>query len=499
MRVLEKIKGFKKNRDLNNIIFSLMAYVIIPFGTIISTPILIKYLGLEDYGYWILINSIIAIMGISNFGLGNSIIKFGSKYIKLNESTKYKDLISTTLFMTLVISVALVLISIVMDLFFVNILDEFKEINTPFTLITVIVSLKIISGIFSSIIMSYQRYDITNKINIIVNLILIFISTLIAVYSSKLEYLITVLLCVTIISLVVHYFKARQILGGIQITLRFEKTVFKSILSFGGFSWLQSIISIVYNQVDKIIVSVMLGPQMLGVYTACLQIALKIHEIPTAAGAFLFPKFSESLEEGSSAYKKLYINASILLLLFLFIFSFPLFIFAEEILELWIDEEFSNSYSQLLKALIVSISSGTLFVIPFYFLNGLGYVRLNTTVNGALSIVSVISTIILIPYLDILGAAYGRLMGLPIIIFIIIYIIENKILKEAISLKIFSFLIIWEAFFIIPIYMLERYLKYNSVYAFISIVFIIIGIHCIYSIPVFKLIKKRFKYETKSK
>ncbi|URT70593.1 oligosaccharide flippase family protein [Cytobacillus firmus] len=497
MQLLIKINKFKKNRDISNILYSLLAYLIIPLGTIISTPILIKYLGLENYGYWILINSIIAIMGVSNFGLGNSIIKFGSKYIKVNQDDIFKDIISTTLFLSLVISLALILLSIVLDLFFYNLISTIIKLNIPFTIVTLIVSLKIVSGIFSSIIMAYQRYDITNKINIFFNLVLILFSTCMAVLTSKIEDLVIVLLITTAISSIFFFRKAKQILNRTSISIKFKKDAFKDIIHFGAFSWLQTIISIIYNQIDKIIVSILLGPQMLGVYTACLQIALKIHEIPTAAGAFLFPKFSESSEEGRNSYTKLYINASIILLLFIFLIGFSLFTFSSDILKIWIDEGFSKKYGHLLKVLIVSISCGTLFVVPFYLLNGLGYVKLNTLVNGLLSLVSVLSTLVLIPSFDLLGAAYGRLLGLPIIIYIIFYVVEYKLLKISIYPRIFLKVSFLEVIFLVPTLILYNFISSSSTFFTILMFILIVVFHALYSIPVFKFVKKRFFYDGK--
>ena len=62
--------------DYKNTFFNILNFLASPIAMFFAIPIFISYLGIEKFGIWILINSIIGSLRFIDAGLGNSIIKF---------------------------------------------------------------------------------------------------------------------------------------------------------------------------------------------------------------------------------------------------------------------------------------------------------------------------------------------------------------------------------------------------------------------------------------
>lgn len=102
------------------------------------------------------------------------------------------------------------------------------------------------------------------------------------------------------------------------------------------------------------------------------------------------------------------------------------YIFSEKILSIWIGYEFATMHSGLFKLLILPVSISALGVIPYYYLNGTGHVKLNTVISLLSSISIIITYCIIIPYTGINGAAYGRYVGIPLVIYTFYFIVKNQ-------------------------------------------------------------------------
>lgn len=440
INIKTRLKKAIKTRDFKNISYSFLSYLILPVITIISTPLLIANLGLANYGYWILINSVIGILGITNFGLGNTIVKYGSKYIADRNENEFQKLISFGLFISCIIALIVTASTFYLGkslaIFLTAGSQEFPEVVISlFQLTGLVISIKIVGGIFSAIILSYQRYDVVSKINIIVNFISTLVITFLAIYTNEIKNLIYVLVLSNILALVIFYFYAKKKHSIIKLDLRIEKNLFKEWGAYSLYAWLQVIISAVYTQFDKILVSSLLGPQALGIYSACLQLAVKIHELFTSASGYLFPKFSDFYEKSQNdKLVKTYYNATILLSIGVLSIGLPLFVFAEFILSVWINPEFGFENYKLLQYLTIASVAGTYFIIPFHLLNAIGKIKLNTNINFILALINFLGSLFLIPYFELIGASFGRLLGFPVIMISIFYI-EKKIMNISTSIK----------------------------------------------------------------
>ena len=74
---------------------ALLSYVSLGLSSIISilyTPIMLALLGQSEYGLFNLSNSIIGYLGVLDFGLGNAVVRYTSKYRALEDKDGEQNL-----------------------------------------------------------------------------------------------------------------------------------------------------------------------------------------------------------------------------------------------------------------------------------------------------------------------------------------------------------------------------------------------------------------------
>lgn len=426
MKLLNKLQSLKKNGDFKNVLYSLSSYFVSPIVIIVTTPILLKTLGSSDYGIWVLINSLINVLGISNFGLGNAFIKLGSEYASDEDDPRFGQMFSVSFTLSVILAVVMNVLALALDttlfpLFFGH--SSLDSILPVIHLVGGVVGLRIINSVISGSYMAKQRYDINSKVNIAYNLITSILFTILAVLYKDIKMLVVFLFISSILLLIINAFIAKKVNSNIQYRIRFSKSVFVRIFKYGVFSWFQMIISALNNQADKIIIGALLGSHVLGYYSVCMQLAMKIHEIPAAASAFLFAKFS-ALYEGKKVkeIRKIYFRAFLFKSIFIIISSSIAVVFAYPILSVWIDPGFASEHAFLFRVLIISVAIGAFNVIPNYCLNGTNYIKLNTVLSMSTSIAIFSSIFVLTPYYGDLSTGMSRLIGIPLVIFSIVYV-----------------------------------------------------------------------------
>lgn len=422
-----RLAGLRRNRDFNNVIYSLLSYCITPVVLFISTPLLLKYLGDQQYGLWILIQSVLNVLAVSNFGLGNALIKLGSE---CESEEGFNALFRVTLTLAVLLALSAMTVLLLFGTYIFPLLVHTEGLATVLSvsyLLSGIIGVRIINGILSGAYMAKQRYDLNSKVNIVFNLVSSIGFTVLAVVYGDLHVLVQWLFLFTVLLVAGNSIVTRKALPGLRFAPYFERSSFRKLFHYGIYSWGQMLISTLNAQMDKLIIGGILGAKVLGYYTVCMQVVVKIHEIPAAAGGYLLPKFS-SLSKGGDRgeIRRTYHQSLLIAVSFVGAAGVAAYALARPILSIWISPEFAEAHAALFQILVLSVSLGALGVVPYYCLNGTGYVRLNTVISLLTTLATLGVFLLLIPRYGAVGIGWGKLIGIPLVIFSL-YFVEKRV------------------------------------------------------------------------
>ncbi len=402
---------------------------------LLFTPFFIKNLGVDQYGIWMFVNSIIASIGIVNMGLGDASIKFVSKYRALNDIPSINRIVKTTFSLSLLLLLIIILLGIG-TAFFVenfnlfNLDDNNRTIaSSTIRLGSIIFGFKQIEQVILATFRGYERYDNASQISMTSKAVLLFSQVVTVYLGYHLVELYTVSVFATVLMIVGEIIFSKLKYRKISFVPSLKRQSIKEVFSFSSWSWTQSIMSIIAGQVDRLIVITLAGPTFLAYYALASTVGSQVHTIFTASVSWVFPKVSGKTERNenlSNLYYKmqlLIIVLSTFAVAILILFEYPIF-------HTWLGTKtYTNSILYIRLFLFLAFFN-MLSIIPYYFMLGANLIRM----SALFMFISVIFTIGFMTggyYItNVPGLAYGKLLASIVSIPIMLMFVHYKIIDK---------------------------------------------------------------------
>jgi O-antigen/teichoic acid export membrane protein len=249
---------------------------------IITIPLLIRQLGVEEYGLWTLASAVIGVVTLAEAGLSTATTVFVAQ--DLGE----EDPISLSQTLTVTISTMLLMATLAaVCLWFgaeqiITLFPQLKpseqiEVSKSFQIGAFAVWAKLIQQVLIGIEQAYQRYDLMSLIGTI-NSLLTSIGMLSIVWlgGGTLELMQWQSLS-SIFILLIHIWIVKSLLKTTPIQIVWNQ---KKALEVGKYSfmvWIGSLGTVLFSRADRLIVGSILGTQMLGVYSAITDVTSQIN------------------------------------------------------------------------------------------------------------------------------------------------------------------------------------------------------------------------------
>lgn len=421
LKLLYLIRSSWFRHTAKNAGWSGLGFLVAPALQLLATPYLIKKLGIDVYGIWMLLNSMISLSGLASLGFGGAVIKFVSKYRARDEPEMVIHVLRSTLtlFILLAGSLGLIYFLFAPDLivYFTRLTDNQRLlVISGARLAGLAVFMRFIYSIVEAAAQGHERYDIESWFAMLTSVLSISGACfLVSIGRGILDILLLNIVVLGIGVMGLSILLGRLIGNYRWLTLGINRVVFFELGGFAIWSWVQSIGTLLYSQVDRLIIGAMLGPIFLSYYVVCVQLAVLTHGLLCRTVSFIFPMVAAMHESGATTQlRKVYGHGMAFSISAGFALNLPLFLFPQPILAAWLGVNTALHSSSILpyvafaNALLASSS------VPYYFLNGAGYVRLNAIACLVFGVCVALATILLIPKFGLVGAALARLFDLPI-------------------------------------------------------------------------------------
>jgi O-antigen/teichoic acid export membrane protein len=429
--LLKKIKMFslfkatysndsQTQKSLRNASWNSIDYLVLPLLWIICTPFFVRHLGVDHYGIWMLVNAFLGLTGVLGFGLADAVVKYVSRYRATNDEHKVSHLVETVVSITLLMGVFLLATIYLVTPFLASCVFKIKSTDVSLMVSSLRMGgvgmlLRSVDAIILAVFQGYERYDLASLLNFPINFFMM-VANLFWVF---LGYDVPALIASSVIfifcGIIAKVLVVNKIFCKKRLRILYiDKKIFWEIYSFALYSWTRDVSGILLNQADKIIIVSLLGTSALAYYNVCLQLTQQIHALLNKTFAFLFPLVTFTKLTGNKLeLRQIYFNSLNSITVAAAAIGLPIFIFADNILTIWMGESFASHASILLKILAVVFTFWTTSIVPYYFMNGADFYRLNTVFGLIGGVLVTVLSMVLIPSLGIIGAPIARLMTLP--------------------------------------------------------------------------------------
>lgn len=393
----------------------------------VATPIFISQIGIEKYGLWILVNSVLASLSIFNFGINETIIKYISESKSKNDNLFQSKVFSSVILFLLILS--LIVLSIIYLIYFGNFFFNIFKVSEIIKILLFAIPLFFIKQIEQALFALHKSHEDFKYLaqQSFISKLLLYLSQIIAVFifkDVKSVFMISVL--VAGLYLLYQFYELTLKYESVFVRKNASMSVFKDILGYGKWAWFSSTILIFSAHIDKWIVSSLLGLKVFAYYSIGVSVLNQLKTIYTASISWVFPKISGnqlSESERANLHFKLTVFVSLLGLLGSFFLVKTDFLF-----KLWLGEiTFINS-KLYLHTFLYLLPFWLMSAASFYYLQGLAIVKKKFFADSLVLIIKIVVTFVALLKLDI--ERWPILFFIPMLIEVILFsIILNKYSK----------------------------------------------------------------------
>ena len=378
----------KLPKGIKHSIWSVMDAAIYPIVYLATVPILMRSMGLVIFGLWIVINSLITILQLLNFNsgvanLGIVTIRNVSYALANNDPDHSREVINTVFHLTAFMLIVVTGVGWVLSFASVKYnwwsINEMRGINVSLCILlaSVLAGLKYFDQVFQSIVKAHESFKLSSILNMINRFGSLTITLLLAVNRFSLVEILYANVAFFVTYLIAEYCCVKWLMPAFEIGRVNDKKLYRRLLRFSIWPWLQSLIIALTFQTDRFWVSSYSGLKEVSCYGLVSTMFNHIHMILTAMVIWIFPRISLMNLKGDDP-EKLYslvrscLFAVIVISLLFFYFLSP-FLF-----RIWVGADTYVRMAAYIKGFVAFEIVFAHTIMPFFYLNAIGKEQLAT-------------------------------------------------------------------------------------------------------------------------
>ena len=421
------------HRTLKNATYTLLNYVIPIAFSVFLTPIIVRKLGLNDYGVFILLNTIAGFLGLLDLGTSVALTRYIALLSARKEFERLKIIVQTA--QTLYVGLGIVGLAAFMVLGRIGLswfkipLENQPHIWVVFFLMGIFFFINSINSVLTVAPGALQRFDILSKLSLLQLVLMNFGTLALLLLGYKLKAILGVQVLVVFVISLLFWWRYVKLLPEVPLGLKFSWKECKEIYRFGLLASIMNISSGSFTQLDRLYVPMRLGPNELTYYSLPGNVAQKTSGVIGSIVGVLFPLASSMESEGqverlAAIYRRSVRNVFVIGAAFTVAMS----VFSYKILFFWVGKPFADRGWQILIILALTYFLIALYGLLSQVILGLGHVGELAGWASVVALVNLLLLFVLVPIYGIIGAAWAYLGGAFVMPFIMVYL-ERKFLK----------------------------------------------------------------------
>lgn len=337
--------------------------------SLFTTPFVIRLLGSEAYGVFVLVLLIPSYFNFADLGMSLASTKYGSEAYAQGLRVKEGEVVRTAALISFTTSLP---IGLILFLFSSPII---KWLNTPENLqaeaslalkfAAVAFVLNLLSTIFNTPQLSRLRMDLNAIITGGVRILGLIATPIVLYFGGGVALALLVLMVSSILALAGHIIVSGRLLNELY-RLSINRDIIKPLLKFGGALFFSGIASILLVNLEKIVLASSTSVKALAYYSVAFTLANMVTMFSGAMIQSLIPAFSQLLGSekkdrlNSLFSRSLRINIIALIPLFMF-----MFVIAKPFFTIWAGADFGRESTLPFYILLLGLMFNIVAFVPY--------------------------------------------------------------------------------------------------------------------------------------
>lgn len=403
-------------RYLNSIkksFWSLAENASYPFLGLISTPLLLKFLGVDIFAQYIFVKTLVATGSIITITMSEAVTKEISMNLNnVEDKEKIFNSIKSSITITTLSILLITIIFFPICWKFFPIL--FSKIGNPETIHLILIFSVLliyfeqIDGIFSGSLKGLNKFKISAILELVSRVITLSLCLYTAYFYKDLYKILQILVYCNFLRFSLKGLLLSRIVGRYIICFGWNKEIILSLLNFGKWHWIQLIGGTLESNGNRLILASVLGSEALTIYSVLNSLSQIIFLVPSASLYWIFPKASKLSTNNKYIPKSFYKKSIIANILISLPTGFFMIAIGKQIISLWIGIDFATENYLFFILISISWTILSFYVATHYLLLGFGKEKLLGLINIYGGILSVIVTYLGITIFGIYGIIFGK-------------------------------------------------------------------------------------------
>lgn len=401
---------------ISNALYGALDYIAYPAGMLLLAPFILRTMGVERFGIWAMANAVLMTEAILASGFGDANIRVIAQARGRHAIEQVTASVRSAMGIHLVLGAIIAAVGWTAAEWLarstVNAhVEQLSDACWALRLAALIAFIRALETVCVSTQRAFSRYGVAIQVSVIARVSSLVLAGVIPLFYKSVSAVMVAALFVSVAALAVQMKQVKSLLGIRRLTPAINRTITRSLLAFGVFTWIQGIAGLFAGQADRLVAGAALGASALAVYTFCVQLTQPIYGITAAGLHFVFPMLATDSVNGDA--KRLRTKIGIVAasnVVFVGASLAGLLLFGEPILRLWAGSSIATAASQVLPVVAWGSSLAAVSVTGNYALLALGRPKVATTLTAAGGIFMIAALFLMVPRFGLQGVAFSRLI-----------------------------------------------------------------------------------------
>ena len=381
----------KKLIAKNTIVLYLRMLVSMTIG-FYTSRVTLEYLGVTDYGIYQTVGGIVGLVAFVNSAISTGISRFITYSLGEGDLAKSRRLFSTILTTQAIFITILVLIAETAGLWLVRHklvipAETMSAAVFAYHLSVFTMALSMLANPFNAMIVAHERMNIYAYLSLMQSFAVLGVAFLLKVTPSGRLYLYSFILCIiTAAALAYQVFYSKRHFKETSFRLFFDKTIFREVAGFSGWSLIAAMSMALNNQGILVVLNMFFAPAVVAEGAVSLTVNGAVAGLVGNFRSAMNPQIVKQYASGNyDTSKNLLLNSTKFSYYLLLIMAVPVFYLAAPLLGIWLKEV--PEYSDIFLKLVIIQSLFQIFDSSFYMaLYAKGQLRENALISPVLGL-----------------------------------------------------------------------------------------------------------------
>jgi O-antigen/teichoic acid export membrane protein len=418
-----------RQKLISNSFFSALPRLLGITLNFILVPLLIYRLGQELFGVWTVFSAFSSYFLLLDFGIGNAFVKFIAEAKALSNSPRIFQIISTGFWSYVFLAFPIVVAGFffragICSLLNIPNFDSF-EIQTTYYCTLLSFFLFLICSILQSSFDGLQEMKLSSYTSLAMSLL----NSIGTVFVLYMGYGIVGLAISNLVAIVLGLAVSANFFHALFPNFRlsfFNKTLFKSMISYGSQLQISSLAYTVLIRSETLILSSVVGVVAVGYYRIASAIATLARDIPAMLLPALLPAAAEmnSLKQYDKL-KILYEKASSYLVFAAISLNAYCFIYADSIIGFWIQSDNFEASVKIARLLIVAFTFNVLTGVATSMARSISLTKPELIANSLMVVFQIGLNFIFLTHFGVKAIGYASFIVISLIDIILLYVLTK--------------------------------------------------------------------------